>query len=65
MMLVYQLKIFFVCNPISFILSDSEIYCDPYHNIIETLFNGLDVGKRRRFHACILKFFQKIPTEDN
>ena len=28
-------------DPIDFILSDSEIYCDLHYNIIETLFDGL------------------------
>ena len=31
-----------MCDPIGFILSSSEIYCDPYHNIIEILFNELE-----------------------
>ena len=30
-----------MCDPIDFILSDSEICYDPYHNIIKTPFNGL------------------------
>ena len=35
-------KISFVCDPIDFILSSSEIYYDFYHNIIETSFDRLE-----------------------
>ena len=38
-----------MCDPIDFILSGSEIYYDLYHNIIETLFDGL-------------KYFQFYPS---
>ena len=31
-----------MCDPIDFILSDSEIYYDLHHNIIETSFDGLE-----------------------
>ena len=31
-----------MCDPIDSILYGSEIYCDLYHNSIETLFNGLE-----------------------
>ena len=31
-----------MCNPIDFILFGSEIYCDLYYNIIETLFDRLE-----------------------
>ena len=31
-----------MCDPIGFILYDSEIYCDLHHNIIEILLDGLE-----------------------
>ena len=31
-----------MCDPIGFILSDSEIYYDLHHNVIKTLFDGLE-----------------------
>ena len=33
---------FLMDDPIGSILSSSEIYCDLHHNIIETLFDGLE-----------------------
>ena len=30
-----------MCDLMGFMLSDSEIYCDLHHNIIETPFDGL------------------------
>ena len=31
-----------MCDPIDSILSSSEVYCDPYYNIIKTPFNRLE-----------------------
>ena len=31
-----------MCDLIDSILSDSEIYCNLHHNIIKTLFDGLE-----------------------
>ena len=39
-----------MCDPLNFILSDSKTYRDLYHNIIETLFDGL-----KRFQLTLTK----------
>ena len=39
---IWSDKSLFVCDLIGSILSSNEIYYDLYHNIIETLFNGLE-----------------------